>query len=298
MSWRVLYVEESDGLSLYLDNVKVKRAANEFVFPLSDILLILLDNYKLTITVNLINACAKRNIPIITCGENHHPISLVLPLSGHFEASKIQMGQLEWTQELKGLFWQRYIKQKIKNQLYVIRKIKPEHESVSIIEKYINEVEIFDNTNREGLAAKLYFRALFGERFSRHDDDLINASLDYGYSVLRAVISKVVVAKGLNPHLGIFHRGQQNAFNLSDDIIEIFRPIIDLFVYTNFLNEKIFTREHRHKILEILNMKISLLDKKYTIHHVVEKVVDDLIKYFKDGKADIAISFDPELYDI
>lgn len=298
MSWRVLYVEESDGLSLYLDNIKIKRAANELTFPLSDISLVLIDNFKLTITANLINGCVKRNIPIIICGDNHHPAALILPVHGHFECTKILFNQLSWSEELKGVLWQLLVKQKIKNQLCVLKKRNPTCESISIIEKYIDEVRVYDETNREGLAAKLYFRGLFGVKFSRHDTDVVNACLDYGYSVLRAIISKTLVAKGLNTQLGIFHKGPQNAFNLSDDVIEIFRPIIDSFVYDNFLNEKIFVREHRVRILEILNMKLNINGQRHTIYHVVEKVIDEIIRFFKDGKVDNLISFDPELYDL
>ena len=78
MGWRVLYIEESDSVSLYLDNVKVKRGSNEFLFPLSDItFIIIIDNFKVLISLHLINACAEYNIPIISCGDNHHPLSIL-----------------------------------------------------------------------------------------------------------------------------------------------------------------------------------------------------------------------------
>ena len=79
-----------------------------------------------------------------------------------------------------------------------------------------------DKSNREGLAAKVYFHELFGLDFRRFDDDIINAGLNYGYAILRSQISKTVIAKGLNPCLGIFHKGYDNPFNLSDDIIEVY----------------------------------------------------------------------------
>ena len=299
MSWRVLYVEESDNLSLYLDNVKVKRGTVELTIPLSDLAIIVIDNYKLTLTVNLLNACSNRNIPVILCGDNHHPLNIVLPLSGHFNASKIFLDQLQWKDELKAVFWKIYIKQKIKNQLHVLKNVKPEsQDAMTILTSYIEEVTDYDSTNREGLAAKVYFRALFGPSFSRQKDDTINACLNYGYSIIRSIISKVIVAKGLNQQLGIFHKGPTNSFNLSDDIIEIFRPVIDMFVYKNFLNEKIFIRDHRLKLLEIINMKISIENQKVTINHVVEKVVDGVIKFFKDGLITNLVSFEPELYDL
>lgn len=299
MSWRVLYVEESEMLSLYLDNVKVKRGTVELSFPLNDIAIIVIDNFRLSITINLLNACSLRNIPVVMCGDNHHPLNIVLPLNGHYNSSKIFLEQLEWKKELKNIFWKIYVKQKIKNQLFVLQYLKPEaNEAIEILKTYIEEVQEYDSTNREGLSAKVYFRALFGTNFSRQNDDTINACLNYGYSILRALISKTIVAKGLNQQLGIFHKGPTNFFNLSDDIIEIFRPIIDMYVYKKFINEKIFLREHRMQILEILNMKICVDNQKITLNHAIERTIDGVIKFFKNGQADTIIKFDPILYDL
>lgn len=298
MSWRVLYVEESDSLSLYLDNIRVKKGTNEYTFPLSDISLVIVDNYKITLSINLLNACSLNNIPFISCGDNHHPLCILLPLHGHFESSKILFDQLKWSEEYKSKLWKFIVKKKIEGQRFVLNHLNKDSESISILDKYINEIEPFDSTNREGLAAKVYFRALFGNNFSRRDETTINACLNYGYSIIRAMICKVIVAKGLNTQLGIFHKGPENAFNLADDIIEIFRPIVDLFVCQRFLNEKIFTRDIRLKILELINYKIIVNEQKCTINHAIEKIVDGIIQFFNNGNLSNLISFEPVAYDL
>lgn len=298
MSWRILYVEESDSISLYLDNVKVKRGTNEFTFPLNDISLVLIDNYKLVCTIGLFNACSTRNIPIVICGDNHHPYSILLPLHGHFESTKILFDQLSWTEDNKNKIWQILIKRKISNQLFVIENTTKDEDTITLLKKYIDEVEEGDPTNREGLAAKVYFRALFGKSFLRQEENVINACLNYGYSILRALISKTLVAKGLNTQLGIFHKGPGNGFNLSDDILEIFRPIIDLFVWQNFLDTKIFTKECRVKILTIINQKIEINNQKVTIYHAIEKIVDETIRFFKTGSLTNFVHFKPIIYDL
>lgn len=298
MSWRILYVEESDSISLYLDNIKVKRGTNEFTFPLNDISLVLIDNYKLVCTIGLFNACATRNIPIVICGDNHHPYSILLPLHGHFESTKMLFEQLSWTEDNKNKIWQILIKRKISNQLFVIENTTKDEDTITLLKKYIDEVEEGDPTNREGLAAKVYFRALFGKSFLRQEENVINACLNYGYSILRALISKTLVAKGLNTQLGIFHKGPGNGFNLSDDILEIFRPIIDLFVWQNFLDTKIFTKECRVKILTIINQKIEINNQKVTIYHAIEKIVDETIRFFKTGSLTNFVHFKPIIYDL
>ncbi len=298
MSWRILYIEESEELTLYLDNVKVKRLLNEFTFPLSDIVLILIDNYKTVLSVKLITMCANMNIPIVLCGDNHHPISIVHPLTGHYAGSKILAEQINWSEEQKMIIWREIIQRKIAKQLFVLKCFSTIEAPQRIIQEYIGHVEMGDVTNREGLAAKVYFRALFGAEFSRNEECVINACLNYGYSIFRAIISKVIVAKGLCPQIGIFHRGAENAFNLSDDILELFRPIVDKVVYENFRNEKIFIREHRITLLKMLDHKIFFEKQHLTIHQVIEKTVDDLISYFRKGVIMSGLDYDPVLYDL
>ena len=87
-------------------------------------------------------------------------------------------------------------------------------------------------------------------------------------------------------------------FNLVDDIIEIFRPTIDLFAWRNFLNTSIFTKECRTKILTILNHKVELDNQKITLNHAIEKMLDEIIKFFKSGTLTNLITLTPELYDI
>lgn len=298
MGWRILYIEESESVSLYLDNVKIKKGSNEYTFPLSDISLLLIDNYKIQISVHLINACSSRNIPIVSCGDNHHPLCITLPLSGHFESSYMFLRQLNWTDNQKSIYWTKLVEQKIFNQLQVLKLINNDKVSISLLNDYALSVENNDKTNREGLAAKVYFHSLFGRNFSRNEDNVINACLNYGYSLIRAMISRTLVAKGLNTQLGIFHKGHQNVFNLADDVIEIFRPIIDYYVYSNFLAEKIFTKEIRMKILDIFGYKLEVQGEKITICHAIEKFIDNMIGYFNDDKNIDMLKLIPVLYDL
>lgn len=58
----------------------------------------------------------------------------------------------------------------------------------------------------------------------------VNVLLNYGYGILRAAVARAVVGAGLHPALGIHHSNQFNSFNLVDDLIEPFRPIVDYSV--------------------------------------------------------------------
>lgn len=298
MSWRIIYIEQSDYLNLYLDNLKITKGQEEFTLPLCDINSIVVDNYKTTLTVNLINKCMEYNVNIITCGFDHLPEAIIQPYSGNYRTTLIQLNQINWDKEVIGKVWKIIVNAKIENQINVLKVNEKSEEVIEKLKQFNEEVEDLDSTNREGLAAKMYFRELFDKDFTRREDDVINSCLNYGYSIIRSMIARTLVARGLNPHIGIFHYGPNNSFNLADDIIEVFRPIVDNFVYENFREEEFFTREIRLKLVEIFSKKIEINNQKETFHNVINKIVDNLIKTMETGDVTNLAFPDIIVYDI
>ena len=277
MGWRIIYIEESENVSSYLDNVKIKRIDDEILIPYKDIHTLIIDNYKTVLTTNFIIKCAENKINLIICGLEHLPTAYVTPISGNSQSSQILKKQIGWADDMKNKLHKLIIKGKIENQIEVLEKNKKSCIVIEKLKKFKEEVLDGDITNREGLAAKMYFRVLFGEKFIRFNDDTINASLNYGYTILRTQISKVLISKGLNTSLGIFHRGITNDFNLSDDIIEVFRPIIDDYVLINMKNKIIFTKEDRMNIFKLTTKNMRYKDKVNTFFNVVNMYVSDII---------------------
>jgi len=296
MSWRIVYIEESEYLSLYLDNLKVLKNDEEYLIPINDIHTIILDNYKTKLSVHLINALTKSNVNFVICGIDHLPQTIVLPHSGHKLSFQMLNKQLAWSKNLKAIIHKFIIKNKIRNQRDLLKQLNMNEYTIEILENYINDIQLGDKTNREGLSAKVYFRELFGTKFLRFDDDVINAGLNYGYAILRSQITKVLVAKGLNTSIAFFHIGRENEFNLSDDIIEPFRPIIDYWVYKNLLEEEIFLREHRLNIIKFTTGKAYIENKHQTIFNAIKIYVDNILNYCetKNEKIlkDIIIKYD------
>lgn len=285
MSWRIIYIEEGSYLCTYLDNIKVSREGYpDIKVPLEDIHSIIIDNPKLTLTIQFINQCSEYNINVVTCGADHSPKTLLIPHQGHYASAKTLRNQLEWKTEEKEKLHQLIVKHKIRNQIQAcaICNIDPEQINYRKLVSYVEQVQLNDKTNREGLAAKIYFGLMFGSEFYRFDDDAINSGLNYGYAILRSQISKVLIAKGLNTHLGIFHKGPENSFNLSDDVIEVFRPIIDVWVYDNLRFEDELTREHRKEILKLSTKKILIDGKKQTMINAVSIYVDSIVRYMEN----------------
>ncbi|MEI3327233.1 MAG: CRISPR-associated endonuclease Cas1 [Thomasclavelia sp.] len=131
------------------------------------------------------------------------------------------------------------------------------------------------------------------------NEDMVNAGLNYGYSIIRSLISSIICAKGYLGNFGIFHRGKQNMFNLADDIIEVFRPIIDEYVYLNMRDEIIFKQKHREGLIRICSdKKIEICNQQQTIANAIYVYIEALLKVLETGNPKAFIFPLPYLYDI
>lgn len=297
MGHRVIYVEKCEYLRLYLDNLKVMVKDNDILFPISDIQILVIDNYQSNISVPLINKLTENNVCTIICGVDHLPKSYILPINGNFATSGNINKQISWKKERKALLHSIIVKYKIENQIEILKQNNKSHEVIKKLYEFVDSIELDDRTNREGLAAKMYFRELFGSNFIRFDDDVINAGLNYGYSIFRSLITSIIVAKGYIANIGIFHKGKQNMFNLSDDIIEVFRPIVDDYVYNIMHDEILFKQEHREKLIQLTNKKILIDSRKQTVANAINQYLDSIFNYL-DGETNRVLFPLPIIYDL
>lgn len=283
MSWRTVLVEDGESLRLKLDSVIIEKNQKLFSIPLADISVIVVDGQQTTLSTRLLTQISKYNISLVTCDESHHPIGVFNAFNGHSRASKLIQRQINLNEQLRNEIWQQLIKFKIRNQLAVLMEFQCSDKSVSRLNQYIKDVMPYDHTNREGHAAKVYFNELFGKEFTRQDDNIINACLNYGYSILRAHLARLVVAYGLTPLLGIFHRSEYNQFNLVDDLMEPFRPFIDFYVYKHLVHERYFKSEHRQALINLMTKRCYYKGGKYTLQAVLEKYVVDFVAVLENG---------------
>ncbi len=278
MGYRVVYIQQSERLSLYLDNLKVETDRGELLIPLSDIQTLIVDNYKTVLSTRLMNALSSNNVCTILCGIDHLPNCYVLPMNGHFSASGNIFKQIEWNDNIKQQIHQKIVIAKISNQRKILIKHHGSQYAEELLTKYIGEVQIGDSTNREGLAAKVYFRDLFGDDFIRFDNDVINAGLNYGYSIFRSLITSIIVSKGYLPNIGIFHKGRENMTNLSDDLIEVFRPIVDDYVRTNMMDDVLFTSKSREELIRLSVGRVYYENCTETISNAITIYFENILR--------------------
>jgi len=288
MGWRILYIDEGEYLSLYLDNIKIKNKEEnrELVVPINDLHTLIVDNYRTVLSTHLLNALTKNNVNVVLCNVSHMPQSLLVPVSGNKSAPLMLRKQLAWNEHVKHTVHQSMVKAKIVNQIELLAHADIGGDAILKLKEFAKDVLPGDKTNREGLAAKMYFRALFGPDFKRFAEDVLNAGLNYGYSIFRSQISKTVLAKGLNPCLAFFHQGPNNQFNLSDDFLEPFRPLVDHYVYENLRDQKLFNREHKMALIRQSTLKVRFNGKKQTFFNAANQYVDTIVSFAETGDHD------------
>jgi len=197
--------------------------------PLEDITSLILSGHGITISKNLLESLAEKKAIIVSCGKNWHPVSMVLPCEGHYAQAEVIRYQISASKPLNKQLWKSIISCKIWNQAAAITCTDPGNKAARKLERMARTVKSGDSERLESQAARYYWPALIGKDFKRRrfSDDL-NKYLNYGYTVLRAATARAIVSVGLQPALGIFHENRLNAFALVDDLMEPYRPIVDL----------------------------------------------------------------------
>ena len=201
--------------------------------------------------------------------------------------------QINMTLPVKKRLWKQIVIRKIHNQALALKF--SENEQWTEIDLIKSKVQSGDSTNLEAVAASRYFRMMFGNEFSRSEENTINACLNYGYAVLRSTIEKYLVVYGYEPSLGVFHKSTLNNFNLADDIIETYRPIVDLFVKQNVNPDYEFSTGIRAKLVNLLCTDTVIDSKFYTVAKAIELTVQSMTSFHNGLRKDLLL---PELIEV
>lgn len=272
--WRTILIESGDKLSLCNDCLIIQTGEDVKTVPVDQIGILIVDEEKLTFSTRLLIKLAEKNIKVIFCNEKHTPFCEIIPYYANTLVTANFKKQIRWTEESKNLLWQKIIKDKIFAQAKVI-----ENKDVVAFEKlmrYYSDVLPGDTTNRESQAARIYFSSLFGSDFRRRSDNSINSALNYGYAVILSTVNRFVSVHGYHTALGINHKSDDNPYNLSCDIMEPFRPVIDGFVCLN--KQRDLDIFYKREIIGLLYSEIFFDNKKTTVVSAIEEYTERILK--------------------
>ena len=239
---------------------------------LSEINTVIIDSTQVSMTSYLLCEFVKRKIKVIFCDEKRNPCSELMPYYGTYNSSKKIRKQMQWDMEYAKEIWTYIVRQKILNQAETLSKYG--FETTDKLTQYAEEIEMFDMTNREAHAAKVYFNSLFGKEFSRDDVNSINAALNYGYGILLSNFNKEIVSDGYLTQLGIKHTNEYNPFNLSCDLMEPFRVLVDEIVFDNI--DKTFDSDYKMQLVNVLNKRINYCGCEYYVTNAIQIYLDKM----------------------
>ena len=232
MGWRTIVVNTHSKLSYKNNHLIFKDASRTELIHLSEVDILLLETTDIVLSTMLIKRLVDENILVIFCDDKRLPTAYLMPYYGRHDSSLQLSRQIAWNEDVKAEIWTTIIAQKILNQAFYLGSCGFLEKSQSVIDLY-HGLDLFDPSNREGHAARIYFNTLFGNDFNREQDSDVNAALDYGYTLILSMFARGIVLSGCMTQFGLKHANQFNQFNLASDIMEPFRPIIDRIVYEN-----------------------------------------------------------------
>lgn len=198
--------------------------------PIEDIGIVILDNRRITVTSSVISSLLQNKSALITCSDKHMPEGMLLLLDSHTVQQERFGVQIAASLPLKKRLWQQIIMAKIRNQAEVLNL--SDKNAGSYLLELSMKVKVGDTGNCEAIAASYYWKRIFPypnfirDRFA----DDVNVVLNYGYTMLRAVVARALVCAGLLPTLGIHHHNKYNSYCLADDVMEPYRPYVDKLI--------------------------------------------------------------------
>ena len=261
--------------------------------PVEDLGLLMLDHFQITISHQLIQKMMGNNVVIVSCDAHHLPHGIMLPLYGHTQHSDRVRGQMDASEPLKKQLWKQTVECKIENQKQVLIRLGNYYEPML---NYQNNVKSGDVTNMEGIAAQHYWKYLISLDFLRQRfGEAPNPFFNFGYAVLRSIVARAIVETGLLPVLGIFHKNKYNPYCLADDLMEPYRPFVDLLVMdwlTKNPDTDELSKEFKAHLLRIATTDVLIEGHRRPLMIAIKTTVTSLHKCYTGEKRVIAY---PEL---
>lgn len=265
MSWRVVVIPKRAKLDYQMGCMTVRSDTTTQIY-LGEISVVLIESTAVSITTSLLAELSKKKIKVIFCDEKRNPSSELISYYGSHDTSNKVRKQIQWGKNIKEAVWTEIVTEKIRKQKELLEYLGKEESE--LLNGYIKEMHLNDETNREGHAAKVYFNALFGLDFTRTADNLVNAALNYGYSIILSTFNREIVANGYITQLGLFHDNMFNQFNLSSDLMEPFRILVDNEVLHMEMEE--FGHKEKMQLVNILNHEIKMDGKVQYVNNAIK----------------------------
>lgn len=288
---RILLIENPARLSVDLGRIRIEREDQKDIFVLPvDIAVLLLHHHTVELTVQVLRVLTESRSIVLVTDEKHHPSGWFTPMYGLPQASLRLYQQMVITTETRARLWQAIVQSRITTEALNLRDL--ELNGALRLERLAKEVEPGDRAHAEGQAAKHYWDCLFGTDFKRDKqgaDDALNAALNYGYAVLRALVARELAIASLTPMLGLGHMSRENPFNLADDLMEPYRYLVERHVYQHREQFTEFDTEARMEVLGFIKQTARLGNMDFRMPAAIHESVGSYVRVLDSGSGSLAL---------
>lgn len=261
-------------------------------FAIEDINCIMVDNLQCSVSINLLSRLAQEGVAVFVCDQKHMPTAILTPYCQYYAQLKAYKLQIGAKKPLVKQMWQSIVSRKIANQAECLR-LDGNSSGADKLFEMSEQVASDDSANLEATAARIYFKELFGKEFDRRSDNGINACLNYGYAILRGLIARTLAARGFCVFLGIHHSSELNAFNLADDFIEPYRPIVDRIVSKFSLST--LNTETKKLLFNLNNTDVYIDNVNQVLPRSIEICIDSYMTSLEQGANRLKLSVMQEI---
>lgn len=287
MGYRSIVITSAVHLTVKQGRLVITGEAQGSI-PVEDIRTVIVENRLATVSVYGLSYLAQEGVTVFFCDEKHLPCAFLQSYAANSRRKKQIQLQIAQSKPRQKRLWQAVVEAKIANQVACLKACGVDRVYYDKIEALQKQVLSGDTTNIEGRAAALYFRFLFGHDFTRSDESGLNAHLNYGYAIVRGYIARLLADYGYEPCLGIHHKSELNQFNLADDLMEPFRPLVDLYVFQNRFGEELDAAGKR-ELFNILNYEMLMGKEHHSAAYAAEKSVQSLGRCFQNEKESLQL---------
>ena len=289
MGYINLLLSDSREISIKQSQLCIINGQGELrKYPLEDINAVLIENNMLKLTIYTLSQFMENGIVFYCCDDKHLPQGVMFPLCSQTKSLSVPRLFQEAPKPLIKRLWQAIVVQKILNQAAVLKFSGKEYGDLQELAKNVSSG---DMQNVEAQAAVIYFKRLFGDNFGRKKENIINSMLNYGYAIVRGAVARTLAVHGYQQSFGLKHKSVLNSFNLSDDIIEPFRPFVDLYAVKAQVNEddEGLSREVKRDLLALLDKEVVSGEEKHALNYAVERTVSSLTRSLESGEASLIL---------
>jgi CRISPR-associated protein Cas1 len=281
MEFRNILISNPARLSIRHNQLCIAQA-QEVLIPIEDICTLMLESQQIQISAAALEILASEGVTVFFCNSQHLPSAQILSFNQFCRKRRMLCAQFKLGKPLQKQLWQSIVQQKIHNQAACLHFAG--REGGELLEQMVQSVHSGDNGNMEAVAAAKYFPLLFGAGFTRGADCIENAALNYGYAILRGSIARNLVMHGLEPCIGLHHHSELNQFNLADDLIEPYRPLIDLFVASqDFGESEELSPQIKKRLFNLTNYLVRQKNKRFRVMTSVDRAAFSLASSIENG---------------